>query len=486
MNHGRLLTAARRLNTPEATPRRGWSRIEGGGYYRGKRRIEVRIGFQPDALQREVLADETPRKLCIWGRQRGKTTTAILWLNERAWQYPGTAHWYVGPTYKQAKRAAWERGIKKLIPRSSIASKPNESELRVTLVNGSQITILGADDPDSLRGPSLHSVVLDEYATMRAKAWTQAISPMLSTTRGHALFIGTPNAACGPHMAELFRHASSGRARGWRYWHASSLNAAHIDPDFIEDARRTMRDWEFRQELGAEFLEISGRVWPEFKDMSIVEGGTTYTVGDSGVKGATPAPRGWTVVAGVDFGWTHPTAVVWVAVGPSDQCAVVAEYSASHGRADEHAKHIKAISALYGGVHAIQFVGDPSQPHTIAEYAKEGIMIATANNAVEAGVDRVGRMLSHGYLTVASCCETLRDRMLHYIYDPKASRPRILKVADDECDALRYAIMAASPPENMSGGDDADAPLGGWDQDPVFEENWDLDRGPESEWRRSL
>jgi hypothetical protein len=69
---------------------------------------------------------------------------------------------------------------------------PNESELRVDLVNGSMIRLYGADNPDALRGPYLDGVVLDEFADMKPEVWHEVVRPMLADRRGWATFIGTP------------------------------------------------------------------------------------------------------------------------------------------------------------------------------------------------------------------------------------------------------------------------------------------------------
>jgi len=66
---------------------------------------------------------------------------------------------YVGPFRQQAKKIAWSylkeytEGIRK--------GPPRESDLCVTLINGSKITIYGADNPDNIRGLFFDGVVID-------------------------------------------------------------------------------------------------------------------------------------------------------------------------------------------------------------------------------------------------------------------------------------------------------------------------------------
>ena len=60
------------------------------------------------------------------------------------------------------------------------------------LINGSTISLKGAEKPNNLRGRALDFVVLDEFADMRPEAWYEVIRPSLSDRLGSALFIGTP------------------------------------------------------------------------------------------------------------------------------------------------------------------------------------------------------------------------------------------------------------------------------------------------------
>jgi hypothetical protein len=66
------------------------------------------------------------------------------------------------------------------------------SELRVDYPNESQVRLYGADNADSLRGIYLDGVVLDEYADMDPRLWSEVLRPALSDRNGWAVFIGTP------------------------------------------------------------------------------------------------------------------------------------------------------------------------------------------------------------------------------------------------------------------------------------------------------
>src|SRR6201987_760824 len=103
---------------------------------------------------------------------------------------PEGRYGFIFPQRNQARDTAWRYLRRYAEP--LLATPPNESELRVDLVNGSMIRLYGADNPDALRGPYLDGVVLDEFADMKPEVWHEVVRPMLADRRGWATFIGTP------------------------------------------------------------------------------------------------------------------------------------------------------------------------------------------------------------------------------------------------------------------------------------------------------
>jgi phage terminase large subunit len=102
---------------------------------------------------------------------------------------PEGSYAFIFPQRNQAKDTAWRYLRRYAEP--LLAKPPNESELRVDLVNGSMIRLYGADNPDALLGPYLDGVVLDEFADMKPEVWHEVVRPMLPDRRGWATFIGT-------------------------------------------------------------------------------------------------------------------------------------------------------------------------------------------------------------------------------------------------------------------------------------------------------
>lgn len=98
-------------------------------------------------------------------------------------------YWHVMPSLKQAKMVGWD--IVKRISLPVPGIKINNSELEVTYPNGSKLRLLGADDPDSLRGPGLSGLSMDEYSQIPANAFGEVLSKALGDHLGYCVFSGT-------------------------------------------------------------------------------------------------------------------------------------------------------------------------------------------------------------------------------------------------------------------------------------------------------
>lgn len=101
----------------------------------------------------------------------------------------GRIYWHVMPTFKQAKLVAWE--MLKRFSAPVPGAQQNESELLIKYPNGSRIQLIGSDNPDSLRGPGLSGLSLDEYSQHPPNVFGEVLSKALADHLGYAIFAGT-------------------------------------------------------------------------------------------------------------------------------------------------------------------------------------------------------------------------------------------------------------------------------------------------------
>jgi phage terminase large subunit len=205
---------------------------------------EITIPYKPRPLQREIHKSLKRWNLLVCHRRFGKTVFAINELIKQAAKndkkMPRYA--YVAPYYKQAKQIAWDylKDFTRPIP----GIKVNESELRVDFPWGARIQLFGADSPDSMRGLYLDAVVLDEYADMSPRIFSEVLRPALSDREGSAIFIGS--AKGGTPFYDLWE-----RVKDEPDWFVKVYKASDtgVIPDAeLEDARKVMDEDEFAQE----------------------------------------------------------------------------------------------------------------------------------------------------------------------------------------------------------------------------------------------
>jgi len=214
--------------------------------------------------QSEVYNDRTRFQCVVAGRRFGKTTLSLLRLLQIATRKKGANVWYVAPTYGMAREIMWVK-LKRAIPQDWIAGV-HETLLKITLKNGSIISLKGADRPDTLRGVGLDYIVLDEFQDMRKGVWDEVLRPTLATTRGGALFIGTPKSF--NHFHRMYergqKQANRKNNREWKSWQFPTIMSPFVPTAEIEQARMDLDPRTFRQEFEATFETMSGRVYYPF------------------------------------------------------------------------------------------------------------------------------------------------------------------------------------------------------------------------------
>lgn len=222
------------------------------------------LNFRLHAKQQEIYASPARFKVVPAGRRSGKTYYAAVTLilegmkdySPSGFSLVNSPVWYIAPTYGQGKDAIWKQ-LKTLA--RPIAKQIKEKDLTIVLPNGREITLKGSDNEESLRGPSLGYVVLDEYKDMKPNVFDEIISPALSDMEAGALFIGTPSGK--NHFYDLYHYACSPADDEWDGFTFCSIDNPMIKEKEIMSAKRRMSREAFAQEYEASFSTGGGKVF---------------------------------------------------------------------------------------------------------------------------------------------------------------------------------------------------------------------------------
>lgn len=146
-------------------------------------------------------------------------------------------YWHVMPTLKQAKEVAWDmlKEISQPIP----GVRQNNSELTVLYPNGNKLKLVGADDPDSLRGPALSGLSLDEYSQIIGRTFGEILSKALADHLGYAIFSGTIK---GKDQLYDTYQAAKDNPEWYAVWQDIDVSLATESGPTITALRRAMED----------------------------------------------------------------------------------------------------------------------------------------------------------------------------------------------------------------------------------------------------
>ena len=216
-------------------------------------------------LQTEIINDENRFKCIISGRRSGKTMCAIASLAKYS-RYPNKKCMYVAPSYRMAKQIVFD-DLYQLLKDRGWLKRVNQSDLIFTLVNGSQIYLRSADNPDSIRGIGLDYVVIDEAADISEEAWSAVIRPTLSDREGDAMIISTPKGR--GWLYDIYNDAKI--KPDWASWQFTTAQGGIVSAEELAQAKQDLDERTYRQEYEAQFVDYSGLIYYAFGDHNITD-----------------------------------------------------------------------------------------------------------------------------------------------------------------------------------------------------------------------
>jgi len=208
----------------------------------------IDLGFKPrpafQAFHDRAVGDSPKRWACmVCHRRAGKTVASLMSLLTHALKKPNGRYCYIAPLRNQAKTVAWD--YLTAFARPVQSKPPNQAELHVDLINGSRITLFGADNPDALRGPFFDGAVLDEYADIAPSLFKQIVRPALADRGGFAVIMGTIKGR--NQLWELYTQARNDPA-----WYTALLRASEtriLPEDELAEMKRQMTEDAYAAEM---------------------------------------------------------------------------------------------------------------------------------------------------------------------------------------------------------------------------------------------
>jgi len=216
---------------------------------------QLLLNFKPFAYQEKLLTDKSNRIIACMGRQTGKTTTIAAKAIHYAYTNPNTTTLIITPSLRQSM-IMFDK-ILTLTHQNPLLTKSITRKTRtiIQLTNNSQIIALPCSE-HLLRGYTANLTICDEAAFIPEQIITEIIFPMLSTTKGTAIFLSTP------WGQNHFFHKAYTNPQYSTHKTKSNENPL-IPQQFLQEMQQNMTKEAYKREYEAEFTEDTNTYFPQ-------------------------------------------------------------------------------------------------------------------------------------------------------------------------------------------------------------------------------
>jgi hypothetical protein len=212
------------------------------------------LDFHADSWQSRVLRWAGKRMLLNCSRQSGKSTTTAVLALHRAVFYPASLILLVSSSQRQSSELF--RKVTDFMGRLEVKPELTEdNRLSAQLGNGSRIVSLPSKEA-TIRGFSGAALIVEDEASRVDDALYKSIRPMLAVSGGRLVLMSTPFGKRG-HFHDEWTNGGD----GWERIEVKASDCPRIDRAFLEDERRALGEWWFKQEYECQFVETTDQVF---------------------------------------------------------------------------------------------------------------------------------------------------------------------------------------------------------------------------------
>jgi hypothetical protein len=171
----------------------------------------------------------------------------------RALYYPGSLILCLAPALRQSqelfgKVLGFYRDLGRPVP------PQGERKLSLELENGSRIVTLPGSEK-TIRGFSGAALLILDEAARVADELYFAVRPMLAVSGGALIMLSTPYGKRG-----VFYEEWTG-GHGWERYEVPASQCPRISEEFLEEERRVLPSWVYRQEYECSFEDTEDQVF---------------------------------------------------------------------------------------------------------------------------------------------------------------------------------------------------------------------------------
>lgn len=309
--------------------------------------MQIPLHFEPRQYQAEALqALEAgiAEVVWCWARRAGKDMTGFAYGIKEMIKQPMNVV-LVFPTKKQGFDNFWTNiendGFKTLdhIPKELIATQSNNPDnMKITLINGSTFSLLGAGDPETLRGANGKIYILSEFVDIPSGV-LGVIRPIIAVNKGQIIIQSTPkiDGISGATFKNLFDRAMEHP----RKFASRILATEYLTKEELEDVRQDYiaeysNDFKFRQEFLCDWGQTS---------QTSYYGGVLKKLEDGGAIDLFPHDAAHPVYTAWDLGMSDMTAITffqYFMVNNEPQVRIIDYYESNNLKNEAHVRFVQS------------------------------------------------------------------------------------------------------------------------------------------------
>ncbi len=283
--------------------------------------------------QRDFISHPSKLKALFCTRRSAKSFTAGLYLVQEALNNPGCNCLFIGLTRDSAKAIIWKDVLRVINRVHNLGGIPNQTDLTLTLPNGSVIKVTGVDaDEDEmtkLLGRKHRLVCIDEASmyTVDTRNLVYGIlkpgvtDPDEHGERGTIALFGTAS----DFPRGLFYDITTGAEPGWKLFEWTAHDNPHVAKQWQEELDDIATNRPLYMET-PQFKQWYLNKWVVDEEKLVYRFNPERNLIKAIPKGL--AHDGWSIVLGVDLGWEDDNAFVLTAYHVNDPCLYVLKTSA--------------------------------------------------------------------------------------------------------------------------------------------------------------
>ncbi len=378
------------------------------------------------SLQDKAIFATQRFKALVAGLQGSKTISGAVWSRIQFDKYPLDAGLICAPTYKILTQSTLPKFFE-INPDLKRYYKKGDSEI---LIPGrGTIFIRSTENPNVIEGMTLRWIWADEAGQMKLDAWIN-FQGRLSILKGNFFATTTPYTLNWLYtdFYEQFKKGNPDYAVfQWR-----SCDNPYFPKEEYDRVKQTMDARTFRRRYDGLFEKMEGLVYEDFGEQDVIE------------PLVIPFKE---VIAGIDWGFNHPSAIIVIGITHLNEFYVIDEYVSSGKTTSELIEKGKYFQSLYK---VRLWYPDPAEPDRLEEMRRAGLYPREVNKgagSIIKGVDAIRAIIRENRFKVFNTCKHLIDEfsIYHYPEEGKAHDEEPVDEYNDALSALRYAIYTYQP-----------------------------------------